>query len=383
MEFALSRHFSFRYFFPVSVAGIGYFVLHDYLAAMVPVFLCGVAAIAASSSAGASSNRYGIAMLVLLLISFLIPVKSIFYFAFATGFFFWAERSGRRVGFLGLTVLAVSSPVFLYAANAFSFPIRLQLSNLTGQLFSLWEKNVSVRGNVIVHQGFEFSVDPACMGLHMLSISILQGILFAGLLQRKMRRVLSQWQSITFIILLLVLNILSNLIRIIVLVQFRILPGTVWHEVIGLACLILYVCIPAAFLARFLLRRARRMKPAAEIKSSLPLFLQVIPVAAFLFSALHIQRSDTYQQFKGAYNKKVAGFYSSFYAPGIVKLEREDALVYVKFIRGFYDTEHNPTLCWKGSGYEFDEIRTERIGGMQVFTATLSKDKEKLYTSWW
>jgi exosortase N len=372
------------YFFPVVISCIGYYLLQDYLESMIPVFLCGIGAIAASSYASRkNSSRYAVVMVMMLALSFVIPVKSIFYFTAATGFFFHAESRGRRIGFPGLAALIVSSPVFAYAVNAFSFPIRLQLSNVTGRLFSLWEKGIAVHGNVIVRKGVEFSVDPACMGLHMLSISILSGILFAGLLQRKMERKMSSGQWIIFIALLFLFNIISNLIRIIVLVQFTILPESVWHDLVGVACLVLYVCIPAAFVARSMIIGAAKVERADIIKPGVPYIFQLVLLAGLLLSALHVNRSDTYEKFRSVYATKVDGFHSSLYAPGIMKLQREDALIYVKFIRGFYDTEHNPTMCWTGSGYEFTDIKNEKIDGMEVFTASLKKDGDQLYTAWW
>jgi exosortase N len=379
---SISKAYFSAYLFPAVLSCIGIFLLHEYLATMVPVLLCGIGAVAASSFPGRSSTRYGVVMMIMLGISFLIPVKSIFYFTLATGLFYSAELQGRRIGFLGFTALIVSSPVFVYAVNAFSFPIRLQLSSLTGKLFSLCEEDVSVHGNVIVRQGNEFSVDPACMGLHMLSISILLGIFFAGLLQRKIGRVLSVGQSLLFISLLLIFNVIANLIRIVLLVQFTVLPDSIWHDITGIACLLLYVCIPAALMAKKFISRSALMS-SSEAVSSKPVLFRMILVPGLFVSALHVQSSDTYQRFHTVYGRKVPGFHTSVYAPGIMKLEKADALIYVKFIRGFYDTEHNPTMCWKGSGYEFNEIKQEKIGGMEVFTAILKKEHEILYTSWW
>jgi exosortase N len=92
---------------------------------------------------------------------------------------------------------------------------------------------------------------------------------------------------------------------------------------------------------------------------------------------------DTYSKFSDKYTEAIAGYSLSVYAPGIVKLENAEALLYIKFIRGFYDTEHNPAMCWKGSGYVFKDIKTQVLEGKEVYTASLHKGNDKLYTSWW
>lgn len=40
-------------------------------------------------------------------------------------------------------------------------------------------------------------------------------------------------------------------------------------------------------------------------------------------------------------------------------------------------------LCWKGSGYDFQQIEETVISGNRVYTAMLQQGKEILYTAWW
>lgn len=48
-----------------------------------------------------------------------------------------------------------------------------------------------------------------------------------------------------------------------------------------------------------------------------------------------------------------------------------------------YHAEHNPLICWKGSGYDFKHISTTRLGNIEVSVAELVKETDKLYTMWW
>jgi exosortase N len=99
--------------------------------------------------------------------------------------------------------------------------------------------------------------------------------------------------------------------------------------------------------------------------------------------AARVLSTDTYSAFERKYQQPIAGYTSSVYAPGILKLENKASLVYVKAIRGFYDTEHNPMICWKGSGYELQNVQTQHFAGSSVYTATLHRGHEQLYSAWW
>ncbi|MBU0765830.1 MAG: hypothetical protein KJ607_13470, partial [Bacteroidetes bacterium] len=49
----------------------------------------------------------------------------------------------------------------------------------------------------------------------------------------------------------------------------------------------------------------------------------------------------------------------------------------------FYGSDHNPSICWLGSGYSFENINTTTINGCEIYTATLEKEGSRLYTAWW
>lgn len=373
--------------FPLCLLAFGFYFLSDYLQGTATTLLTGYVAIAFNirKQQPVKSVRFAIAAFFLLLLTWLVPVKTLLYFALAITFFHWIAGNYGRVHFLGVVALFLSSPAFQYAAGAFSFPIRLQLTKVVGAVFSLFASNVELRGNVILYDEHEFAVDPACMGLHMLSLSMLSGILLLGLLQRKTGKTIKWQTAVLYLLCLFALNLVANILRIILLVQFAVPPEALMHDVIGLACLLIYVCVPACYLAKYFVSKAAIEKESVQqiaSKGHLPI-LQWILLVGLLLAAQRVVTVDTYSGFADKYTKAIDGYTSSVYAPGIIKLENSEALLYVKFIRGFYDTEHNPTMCWKGSGYMFNEVKTQTVEGKEVYTATLCKGNEKLYTAWW
>ncbi len=161
-------------------------------------------------------------------------------------FFFVVETYVRKMHLLSLLTIILVSPVCRYIMNVFSFPIRLQLTQWVGNLLSFTGYDSSqVEGNIIRYNGSEFSVDPACMGLYMLITSLLSGIMIVALQQKSTRGRWRQAGSFCFLISIIVCNVLCNLCRIFILVYYNILPGTVMHDIIGIACFLLYVIVPS------------------------------------------------------------------------------------------------------------------------------------------
>lgn len=326
------------------------------------------------------------AALLFLLLSFLVPVKTLLYFTIGSALFLLLPMASCRPTTLSIAVWVVASPAFQYVTNVFSFPIRLQLTNWAGQLLSLSIKDLSTRGNVIYYGKNEFAVDPACMGLNMLITSLLVGIMTLGYFQLKRKRRVGAAWALLFMVAVLGCNVGSNLVRIILLVLFAVWPGTLMHELVGLACLAIYVLLPSVLLAKVLVNRLGLSSPGmhAAGASRRPVWWLHYTLAAFVAgSAARVMTVDTYAGFRAAETAKVAGYKTSAFAPGILKLESDNSLVYVKYVRGFYDTDHNPSLCWKGSGYEFQQVEQKVLAGRTIYTAVLVNGGEKLYTAWW
>lgn len=193
--------------------------------------------------------------LLCLLISFLVPVKTLLYFSIGWAVLLLLPAFSYRPTFLSVAVWIVASPAFQYVTNVFSFPIRLQLTGWAGQLLALSFKGISTRGNVLYYGNKEFSVDPACMGLNMLVTSLLLGIMTFGYFQQKLKKQVGWAWAVLFLLAVLGCNLVSNLLRIMLLVRFSVWPGTLMHELTGLACLALYVMLPSVLLAKGLVRR--------------------------------------------------------------------------------------------------------------------------------
>ena len=78
------------------------------------------------------------------------------------------ETVAGRAGRLALFSLILMSPLCEFFTNVFGFPVRLQLTQMAGFILHTIDKEYHTEGNVLLKGNTEFSVDAACMGLHML-----------------------------------------------------------------------------------------------------------------------------------------------------------------------------------------------------------------------
>lgn len=379
---------------PVSLFAIAYIILavialKNYLPFQSLNFILGLIALPFSLQIQGQRKigyRFGWIMLVCCILCFIAPVSTILYFTICFALFFLIEYFYGRVNLLAVFTIALMSPVFQYFINTFSFPLRLELTKLAGVLFSAINSDVIVRGNVIIQNGNEFSVDPGCMGLNMMESSLLLGIMLVGFYQKRFQKKLTNWKLLFYLGTIVILNIVANLIRIILLVQFSVLPGTLSHELAGIICLIVYVFLPAVWLAYLIIKRSaiQNNKAVQYIGiSRKALILHLAALSGISLLAVRVYGTDTYKKPNASLFNGNADFLVTEYAPGILKVQNTQALIYIKYIRGFYDTDHNPMICWKGSGYIFEQIQKEKISKQEIYTGLLINGEEKLYSAWW
>lgn len=352
-------------------------------------FLLGVLALTMvfSSSRGQVSYRFAWVAILFSLLAVLLPVKTFLYFAIGAAMLLVAESTHGSQGALPLLIMGFMAPVFKYFVNIFSFPIRLQLTAWAGKILMFTGGITGVQGNMINTKNGEFSVDPECMGLNMMTTSLVLGIMLIALYQKKLSKRIALWQTGIFLLVIAVLNIICNLFRIVCLVQFEILPHTFAHDLLGIICLLVYVVIPAVFIAKFTVARMgvepRAIKaspvPQGSYKQVTIHSLVAISICAATFC---IVRQNSFKHLPASV-PTLQNFKASRVEAGVLKLEGDRTLVYVKPIHGFYNTDHHPMICWSGSGYVFEQVRERTVGGVTVYSAVLNNGASRLHTAWW
>jgi exosortase N len=311
-----------------------------------------------------------------------------FYF-FMLGFYglFLFELYFGKVNTLAIYLLAFSAPVFHQVSVILGFPIRLQLSEWAGAILSMAGTDITVNGNIMTLKGNAFSVDDACMGLSMLSISLLMGVAAIAHQYRVSALRLNFFHLFIFFSAVFVLNIASNLIRIVLLVLFYIRPEDLMHEIIGILCLLLYVVIPLHYLSKALIHRLGKADSnAPPTPLYIPTFHKIVLLTIMtmvVVTGMQINSLRTSSNEVAHVSVAFPGVMKQQMDQGITKIYNEDLLVYLKPIPEFFTGEHTPLLCWKGSGFEFNNVRKKRIAGNELYVGTLEKPGERLFTAWW
>jgi exosortase N len=327
---------------------------------------------------------YLIGALFFATLSCLFNLKIFYFFTLLFYLIFLIEFFIGRINTLILFLVAVMSPVFLQVVTILGFPIRLYLSQVTGSLLGMAGMNIAVEGNMMVLDGYNFTVDEACMGLHMLVISMLMGVFIISHHYRTFQRRLSLINLLSFFLAVFVLNILSNIFRMVTLVLFRILPEDPLHEVVGIACMIFYVIAPLYFIGRWMVSKNGEQCKIISLPDS---DAKKINVSSFGLAVLILSVGLVIKPEKAetiAFSEvALMDMRPEQISGGITKMNSDQLLVYVKPIPEFFTGEHTPVICWRGSGYQFKKIEKKLVDDTEIYCGLLIKDNHVLYTSWW
>ncbi|MFX1705152.1 exosortase N [Chitinophaga sp. CC14] len=332
------------------------------------------------------SMRCGWIALFFLLLSWQIPVLTFRYATLITTLFFVTEFFFGRLQTLTFITAALIAPAINFVVNVFSFPIRLWLTGVAGNILAGINPQVTTTGNMILLGSNEFSVDPACMGLQMMLTSLLCGVMLIALYQRRYQKVLPLTGIVVVLVAISALNIIANLFRIILLVQFALPPETMAHDAMGIATLLIYVILPLLPGIKWMLQRYGKVNSAYNGVQPPPLYgwlLHAVLAAGIIGGHFFMTPRSTASGEMDQQVKHLSGYSYAVLDGHIVKQTKTNALLYVKGIPGFYFTDHQPMICWKGSGFGFYKIQEATIQGAKVYTAELKKENSTLYTAWW
>lgn len=329
------------------------------------------------------SFRYFIPFLLLLIVQLFVPVKSLFFLSLLFAILLLIESTMGKLNNIFILYLLLLSPIYKYFSNFIGFPTRLWLSQLSGTILSSIGMEIDIAGNMISMDNTEFSVDAACAGLNMMTTSLMIAMLIIAYYQRKLNTNPPFSKVVLFLSTTFTLNAISNLLRIIFLIFFKIMPDNRLHELVGILFLIIYVILPLIYFSKYLFKKTKSKKIVVQNSNIEGLrrsyFLNIF-FALILYAVGHniilAENPPTINDYA------LKGFKKEILKNGVTKLENKKTLIYIKPVK-FYSAEHNPMICWSGSGYEFKKIMKKMISGVEIYTGVIEKEKEKIYTAWW
>ncbi len=331
-----------------------------------------------------TSTRYLFLLAPFLILCVWTGVKTFYFIALIFTTLFLLESYRSKISYLpALSILAIS-PITLYISKIAGFNIRLYLTEASVSAMQVFKLNVYSNGNIIWLNGHSFFVDEACAGLKLLEASILVSIIIAAFYEKYYSGIYN-WFIVTFWLLLTItLNLICNLVRIIILVIFEIMPTNPTHMLVGVFCMIFYVIIPLALVGSKLNRLLPNNKEVLNTTTSPKLWLMAILVAVLFCSGIR----STYLYYNQLNEVGASSFYLKDYkstpmGDGITKLSKAQSLIYIKPIANFYNADHNPSICWQGSGYVLKSFDKLELNDGLVFFGILENKGSKFYTAWW
>jgi exosortase N len=282
--------------------------------------------------------------------------------------------------------MVIVSPLVIFLTEVIGFELRLTLTKVAAQLLHLIDSQYSYSGNIILIGEKEFHIDPECMGLKMVILSFFTALLLITYFHRIKK---NNYSFIAIIIILgitYILDIVSNLFRIILITFLQSKPETFSHDLIGIVCFIAYVAIPLWFMIqKFPFRNScqdekRMITPNKKIHFGIGMIIALL----FLIVALIPEKKEN----GNLQNAKIptgwkTNFNCSVEEHGVLKLSNADYLIYIKPSRPFYSSDHTPLICWKGSGYKIRKEEIIKIGNQNVYFGELTKGEYVLYSAWW
>lgn len=351
---------------------------------------------------GRGAWRFGLLALLCVGLAMVVPARTFLFLALVFSAIFVVENYWGKINEApALTALLLTAGAKTMSV-VLGFPMRLQLSENAAAALRLLGSNALAEGNLILFEGKEFLVDSACAGLQMVEVSFLFCFFLLGLFERRTGQRL-RWSVLLGTVLATgVLILIFNQLRIILLVVFNIPPENPMHDVAGLFGLALYVFAPLWLGLKWMFVRSAYGTRIERIGHGFYPFesvanpcsirttksrLQVL-LFGFLAYFTFVGHGDTNENKDPGQTLVPSGLPADcrkeHLKDGVVKYTNDSLLIYIKPIRGWYDTEHTPLICWQGSGYEFGQVQEQVIGSTAIYTGILEKKgAPKYYTAWW
>ena len=345
------------------------------------------------------SARFGLFAIFLLIFYPFLKIQSLFFFGFAFFLLFLVEINYGKLNNLPFFLMVLLSPLASFFFNTFGFPIRLLITELAANILAFVYDGISFSGNIIFLGKEIYKVAPECMGLNLLTTGFILTLYVISKIEKETHKVASFWQIILILFIAFLLNVISNLFRIVGIVVFKAAPETVTHELLGVFSLCLYVILPIFFITKKVFRFKKiiidekvELAEAMDKKSKVRIFFDnykylIISLIILLqLSVLNFFRAEfrNYTFDESALKIELQGFDKEIVNQNIVQLKNEKTLIYIKPSVQFYGADHTPIICWKGSGYEFSAEKIVSINAHKVYFSILTaKTGENLYTAWW
>ena len=207
----------------------------------------------------------------------------------------------------------------------------------------------------------------------MFKTGLLSGALVLTLEERKHQKYFNSIQILLFCFVLIVLNTISNYFRIITLVLFNCTEENVLHHSIGILCFVFYQIIPMLFLIRFF----RPKKEEIHVTRNLyPVLFTLAGTLIVIGTSFEIKKEQHYNLLENL-NPEYQNKKGVWVNKEVFKIVTPEKLIYIK------TSNHNPLVCWTGTGYIIMESKEIKKGNERISRVKMEKNNIQYYSYWW
>ncbi len=328
-----------------------------------------------------TSVRLTIPILVLTMVNMFIQINIVKYLMLVLSIALIVEFYLGKINTSYFILTFVVSPYSKFVHSTYSYDLREQLGKIIEKVFKILNFNIEIHGNLVEYDHKTFAIDPGCAGIQMMFIGFVIGIAILINFENSKKIRFNAIEIFLSLLLLFLLNLANNLMRIIFLIYFIVLPDNILHDIIGIFSLILFTLLPFAITAYLYATKKKNIQKIDKIQSSQS------NRKYWLYSCLTIvilstSFSPSSKPHTSTSKLNLKGYKSSELSEGIVKYSNKSSIIYQKptFI---FKSEHNPMVCWQGSGYDLQQLQTKKIGNHIYKMGKLISGKDTLYTAWW
>jgi len=333
------------------------------------------------------SLRYGYFAVGMLGMHVLLGNNLWLWLGVGSGAFFAIEIFKGKTSWLQLLMLGLLSPVVGAWMMAFSFPLRIWLSESVGKLLIRAGMEVMVQGNRFWVGGQWFEVEAACLGVSTLTLALICVPVLLGLGERKREQPFPLWEVGLWTLLAGILGVGANFGRTLWLVLLGFPAETLGHELVGLLAIGTTVLLPMMVLVKLRvgIEQGEKVEPETSVSGPvnrpywIPLVLAVILGATSLWASIKPEpEAPVYLQ-----ELQIEGMTKFMVQKEVARFKGEESLIYVKAPTAPWRADHNPQVCWRGSGYKFSGVEQVVVAEASYMQAKLIREGDTLFTAWW
>ncbi len=318
----------------------------------------------------------------LLFIFYFTHVYSILYLAVCCSILVCLIYTNHQPTLLSFILAIITTPAVKFLVSTFSFPLRLYITNIAGHILGIIFDNIDISGNFICLDDKSFTVAHECMGLNMISSTLVFAIFILSFYGKKTNKNPRIYYLIAFLLFSVVLVGITNLLRIILTVFLQAQQDTVLHELIGLGLFLCNCCIPLFILGYY---GIKFYKPFPKLSFITKPYKYHTPIILLLMisTCFFINKNSLKSDFNTSHIN-LKGFTKTESKDKVLKLNNDSVLIYVKPPAFILGSDHNPFICWKASGYQIKKEAIIDNSEYSYYSFELHKPgSPTLFSCWW